>query len=195
MKNSTLRRPTVAATVAVAAASLVATLPAASVRAQQSEQTPQNEQAAPQPPSRVATAPNVVPGGTRTEIALGGRVILRMRDAGGFTAEERAAIVRQRLIPILSMPDLQPSAVTVRPGPAGAWATIYVRDHMLVTVTEALARANNTTPVRLARIYADRFRRVLPRVNVTDRDPQTGAPMSGMDRGGTAKATAPGTRP
>ena len=121
--------------------------------------------------------PLVVPGGTNTEISLGGEIIMRMREnAGGFTAEQRAEIVRDRLVPILSLTDLKASDVTVRSGPGDIWAAIYVREKILVTVSQSLAQANQTKPTPLAEIYAEKLRRILPQVNIKKREPTDTVP-------------------
>jgi len=99
---------------------------------------------------------------SRTEIILGGEVIMRLVGEAGQTAEQRADIIRERLIPILALDNLQAEDVVLRAGPDMAYTSIYVRNHLLVTVTQGLARTNNTTPENLARIYAERFRRILP---------------------------------
>jgi hypothetical protein len=106
------------------------------------------------------------PIGDGSAISVGGTVILKMReDAGGYTAEERAHIVRRRLVPIRSMQNLQAGDVMVVPSIAGEFASIYVRDHLFVTVTTALAEANNSTPEALANLYAERLRQALPRMS------------------------------
>lgn len=105
---------------------------------------------------------------SRTEIILGGEVIMRLIGEAGRTAEQRADIIRERLIRILAMENLQAADVVLRAGPDMAFTSIYVRDHLLCTITQGLARVNNTTPESLAHIYAERFRRILPMVNGRD---------------------------
>ena len=111
-------------------------------------------------------APLVTPY-TDTDIALAGQVVMRMREgAGGFTPEQRAAIIRGRLIPILSIRGLDPGDVRVRLQDNGRLATIWVRDHFLVTAGGPVARANNTTPEALARQWAKNLQDTLPKMAV-----------------------------
>ncbi len=60
------------------------------------------------PPARAdepAGAPNAA---SRTDIDLAGQVVMRIREgAGGYTAGQRAEIIRTRLIPILSNSNLR----------------------------------------------------------------------------------------
>jgi hypothetical protein len=122
----------------------------------------QTQQAKATPVAQVSSPAVIQP--SRTEINLGGVVIMRLIGEYGLTAEQRTNIILERLIPILALDDLQAADVVLRAGPDMSYTSIYVRDHLLVTVTKALARANNTTPEALAAIYAERFRRVLPQV-------------------------------
>jgi len=99
------------------------------------------------------------------DIALGGEVVMRLRGTlGGYTAQQRAGEVTQRLTPILSLPDLQSDDVQVRQLPGTSDAAIYVRDRLLVTLGGMDGRVNNTTPYLLAQRYAQTLRRVLPEV-------------------------------
>lgn len=116
---------------------------------------------------------------SRTEINLGGEVIMRLVGEAGQTAEQRANIIRERLIPILALDNLQAEDVVLRAGPDMAYTSIYVRNHLLVTVTQGLARANNTTPENLARVYLERFRRILPMTNGGEYDQYTDAAERG----------------
>ncbi|MDX1933891.1 MAG: hypothetical protein SFU56_14930 [Capsulimonadales bacterium] len=122
--------------------------------------------------------PNVTPD-TSTEIRLGGEVIMRLEDAGGYSAQERAGIIRERLVPILGMVEPMGANVRVWRGPDDAWASIYVGNRLLVTVTESLARANNSQPFALAQLYADRFRRLLPQVAAVRPASRNGLPSYG----------------
>lgn len=102
---------------------------------------------------------------SNTDISLGGKVIMTIREgSGGYSASQRAEIIRRRLEPILRMPGIKPSEVTIRDNPEGPYASIYVRDRLLVTVTQDMARSNNSTPEVLAEMYAGRLRELLPQL-------------------------------
>lgn len=102
-------------------------------------------------------------------ISISGEPLFRIRaGAGGYTAEQRADKVRERLIPILSLPNLQAADIAIRQSRAGQDASIYVRGLLLVTVDRTLASANRTKPFLLADHWANRLRAVLPRVSVHD---------------------------
>jgi hypothetical protein len=103
---------------------------------------------------------------TSTTIALAGQNIMRIRTGiGGYTAEERADAVRQRLIPILSLPHLRPSDVTVTMVNPKL-SDIFVRGILLLTVDETLARANRQSPEQLATVWAANLRQALPQSSV-----------------------------
>jgi hypothetical protein len=93
---------------------------------------------------------------------------LRAR-AGGLTPLERAYSLRQRLGPILTLPNLSADDVTVQQERSGQTAYIYVRQRLLVTVDRNLAQANNTSVEGLAATWARNLRVALPQVNVTVR--------------------------
>lgn len=106
------------------------------------------------------------PGGdvtaaTGTDIDLAGQVVMRIRQgAGGYTAEQRADIIRTRLIPILSNANLRAEDITVSDSVSSP--TIYVAGQQLITIDWNLARYNKTTPMGLAQAWAANLRRVLP---------------------------------
>lgn len=102
-------------------------------------------------------------------ISVSGEPLFRIRaGAGGYTAEQRADQVRERLIPILSLPALMADDVVIRQSRPGQDAAIYVRGLLLVTVDRTLASANRSKPFALASHWAERLRDVLPRVSVHD---------------------------
>jgi hypothetical protein len=102
-----------------------------------------------------------------TVISLGGRQIMNIRTgAGGYTAQQRADAVRERLVPILSIISLTPEDVSVRQQRPGQDAGIYVRGHLLVTVDRTLARTDGMSPFKLADKWAARLASVLPQVDV-----------------------------
>lgn len=101
-------------------------------------------------------------------VTFGGQILMRIRTgSGGFTAEQRADQVAQRLIPILSLKNLKPEDVTVTQTRKYQDATISVRGKLLVTVDKGLSQANgNNDPGDLARAWADNLRKVLPEISV-----------------------------
>lgn len=104
----------------------------------------------------------------RQTITYSGQILFRIRTGvAGYTAEQRADAVRERLGPILALRNLVPKNVTVQQDHPYGDANIYVRDRLLITVDKTLAQANgNNDPGDLARQWADRMRSILPTVSV-----------------------------
>jgi hypothetical protein len=100
------------------------------------------------------------------EITFSGKLLFRIRTAaGGYTPQQRAEEVKERLIPILSMQELLPDEIRVVQEKPKGDAAIYVRDRLLITVDPAMARANgNGDPLDLANVWAERVRHILPQV-------------------------------
>lgn len=95
-----------------------------------------------------------------TKLTLGGVWVLQFRaSAGGFTPEQRLSALQDRVVDLLSRPDLQPKDVRVVPGPGGRSAAVYAGPLLLVTATEADAAANQSTPLKLANVWAENLRR------------------------------------
>lgn len=100
------------------------------------------------------------------QVAVGGEQILTVRfPAAGMSIKERADAITDRLVLILSNPNLKPSDIQVVPL-TNHEAKITVGNRLLVTVDRQTARYNQTTPFLLAQSWAAHLRRVLPRVNV-----------------------------
>lgn len=137
----------------------------------------------PLPPVRTNPAmapPSAAPGDTMKsgeanwqsvpELIIAGRAVMRLRSrAGGLTPLERAYSLRQRLGPILTLPNLTAADVIVTQKRSGQTAFIYVRRRLLVTVDRNLAEANESSIEGLAAIWARNLRAALPQVNVTVR--------------------------
>lgn len=81
--------------------------------------------------------------------------------AGGYSAEERINLVNERLAYILGYEPLAPRYIQVRAMRDGSRA-ITVGDRLLITVTAADARANNTTIPVLAGVWLAHARQALP---------------------------------
>jgi hypothetical protein len=123
----------------------------------------QTPPAAPSPPAQPRPAaqwgPRTVPAGTARRLTLGGITVLQFRVAsGGFTPEQRASKLQDRVVDILSHPELRPKDVHVVPGKGGHSATVMVGPLLFVTVTEADAQATQSTPEKLAMTWAENFR-------------------------------------
>lgn len=115
--------------------------------------------------------------GTR-DVVLGDYLLLRVRcAAGGFTIEERVNALQLRANNLLKG-GKEYSSVTVRKD--GKDSNIYVDKIFFMTVTSADAKANGTTSEKLANIWAERLRTILPQSTPdkpgVGRPDQTGAP-------------------
>lgn len=104
------------------------------------------------------------------ELVIAGHVVMRLRTrAGGLTPQERAYSLRQRLGPILTLPDLSADDIKVSQNRPGQTASLYVRGRLLMTVDRNLAEANNTSVEGLAEQWARNLQATLPRVNISVR--------------------------
>lgn len=110
-----------------------------------------------------ASAPT---GGQDGIVAVGGVTILTIRlPAAGMPVKQRADAVNARLRQLLADPTLKPSDVeTVSVGKYGAQIT--VKNRLLVMVEPETARLSDTTPIKLANMWAVHLRKVLPQLNV-----------------------------
>ena len=98
--------------------------------------------------------------GTR-EVRLGDYLLLRVRcAAGGYTIDERVNALQLRANNLLKG-GRKYSSVTVRN--AGKDSNIYVDDTFFMTVTSADAKMNGTSSEKLANIWAERLRGILPK--------------------------------
>jgi hypothetical protein len=122
----------------------------------------------------VFASANQAPPGT---VTYSGQILMRIRTAaGGYTAEQRAAAVQDRLQEILSTENLTPEDIVVKQTRRYQDASIYVRDRLLITVDRKLAQSNgNNEPGALAAQWAERMRKILPTVSVKQQ-PTTEAP-------------------
>lgn len=98
------------------------------------------------------------------DVNVGGEHILTVRfPANGMSIKDRADAITERLVRILSDPNLKPSDITTQP--SGKDAVIMVKDKLLVTVDAQTAHFNQTKPLALAQAWAAHLRVVLPKVN------------------------------
>jgi hypothetical protein len=95
-------------------------------------------------------------------VVVSGQLIAIARvPAGGYSADERINQVNERLAYILGYEPLAPRYIHVRAMCDGSRA-IMVGDRLLITVTAADARANNTTIARLTEVWLARAREAIP---------------------------------
>ena len=93
-------------------------------------------------------------------VLVGGRFLFSIRSvASGMTPEQRVAQVQQRLIQIGQSP-IYASDIAVKP--IGYDAAIYVKGRLLITVDSPMARAQQSTALGLANIWASRLQTMLP---------------------------------
>ena len=104
---------------------------------------------------------------TSTEIDLAGQEVFNIRtNEGGFSPQQRAETVRERLIPILGIKNIHPDDVAVIQTVPDKYASIFVRHQLLIRVDDGLARANKTSSLSLANAWAAKLRQVLPQASV-----------------------------
>ena len=94
-------------------------------------------------------------------VIVGGTPIMRVRVAsGGYTPEQRASAIQERLNEILAHGPIRAADVTV--APLGAEAVVRVKGRLLFTADAATAKFNQATPLALANQWATHVRNVLP---------------------------------
>jgi len=109
----------------------------------------------------VPAAMSMAEPSTSNAVFVGGTPIMRVRvAAAGFTPDQRASEIQQRVNDALSHGPIQPEDITVEP--SGNEAVVLVKGHLLFTADWATARFNNATPMNLADQWADHMRMVLP---------------------------------
>jgi hypothetical protein len=94
-------------------------------------------------------------------VFVGGTPIIRVRvGAAGYSPDQRAQQIQNRVNEILAHGPIRPHDVQVEP--LGNEATVDVKGQLLFTADWATARFNHTTPMLLAEGWAAHMRRVLP---------------------------------
>jgi len=94
-------------------------------------------------------------------VFVGGTPVMRVRVAvAGYTPEQRAAAIQERLNEILAHGPIHPADVTV--GTQGAEAVVRIKGRLLFTADGATARFNQATPLELAKQWAQNMRSLLP---------------------------------
>lgn len=109
----------------------------------------------------VPAAMSMAEPSTANAVFVGGTPIMRVRvAAAGYTPDQRASEIQQRVNEALSHGPIQPDDITVEP--SGNEAVVLVKGHLLFTADWATARFNDATPMNLADQWADHMRMVLP---------------------------------
>ncbi len=94
-------------------------------------------------------------------VFIGGTPIMRVRvAAAGYSPQQRASAIQERLNRILAHGPIHPADITA--SAQGAEAVVRVKGRLLFTADRATARYNQATPLELANQWADHLRGVLP---------------------------------
>jgi|GEM_PF-1548500 len=94
-------------------------------------------------------------------VFIGGTPIMRVRvAAAGYSPEQRAAAIQERLNQILAHGPI--SATDITTSMQGAEAVVRVKGRLLFTADTATAHYNQATPLVLANQWAAHLRGVLP---------------------------------
>ena len=94
-------------------------------------------------------------------VFVGGTPIMRVRVAsGGYTPEQRASAIQERLNEILAHGPIHSSDIVAVP--FGSEAVVRVKGQLLFTADSATARFNEASPMALANQWAQNMRAVLP---------------------------------
>lgn len=100
-------------------------------------------------------------------VMLGGYMLFRMRcPSARYSISQRASLIQRRANDLLTVDGIDMSKVKVML--VGKDAAIYVDGSLLVTIDECTAKANGTTPIRLANIWANRLKKIYPLVQPKD---------------------------
>jgi len=111
------------------------------------------------------------------QVWLANSPILTVRnDAGGYSIEQRLHDLQLRANDLLPFGKNTPTFTIMR---SGRDANIYADKEFLMTVTAADARANGTTPMKLARYWAARFHSTIPQI--TDMYSPSGVKVSNIE--------------
>jgi len=112
-------------------------------------------------PVKIAPSSSGFSGNT---VYVGGTPILRVRfSSAGFTPQERAAQIQQRVNALMDGGPIHPEDIYVQDYDA-LDSGIYVKGHLLFMADSATARFNQTTAHDLAVNWAANMRRMLPKL-------------------------------
>lgn len=114
---------------------------------------------------------------TARDVKIGSFLLLRVRvPAGGYSINERAVALQNRANDLLKG-GKQSIGVSVKP--AGHDVNIYADGHFFMTVGPGDAKANRTTPEKLAKMWAERIRVIY--LQATPNKPGVGNPVPPKD--------------
>jgi hypothetical protein len=104
------------------------------------------------------------------EVNLAGQVMLRIREAGGgdFTPVVRRITIEQRLVEILSYQKI--NREYFRTYSLNGCLVIAIGKYSVVSITDADARANDTTKAGLAKVWINNLYWVLKRSSTKETD-------------------------
>ncbi|MDI6828048.1 MAG: hypothetical protein QME62_06150 [Armatimonadota bacterium] len=102
------------------------------------------------------------------DVIIGQEVVLRIRfPAGGYSVEERAEIVTQRINELLGSHPFEASDVKV--AVCNKEYAVFIGGNLIITADKETAKFNKTTPEKLANIWAENLRRVIPKAKAQPR--------------------------
>jgi hypothetical protein len=94
-------------------------------------------------------------------VFLGGTPIIRVRvGANGYTPDQRATLIQERLNRFLGQGPITPEEITTEQ--VGDDAVVLIKGQLMFTADSATASYNSSTPIALANHWADHLRAVLP---------------------------------
>jgi hypothetical protein len=95
------------------------------------------------------------------DVIIGDEVVLRIRfPAGGYTVEQRADAVTQRINNVLGSRPFSPEDVRVAQQ-NGEWV-VMIGNELIITADGDTAKYNHSTPEELANTWAANLRRAIP---------------------------------
>jgi len=96
------------------------------------------------------------------QVWLANSPVLTIRNgAGGYTIEQRVRELQQRVNDLMQFGGNTPMFTTIK---SGTDCNIYADNKFFMTVTKEDARANQTTPGKLASVWINRLNTIIPKV-------------------------------
>ncbi|MHB0999681.1 MAG: hypothetical protein ACYC27_10595 [Armatimonadota bacterium] len=112
------------------------------------------------------------------DVVIAQEVVIRVRvPAGGMTVRQRADVITARINNLLSSHLVDQA--DIRTGKSGSEYAVWIGDTVIVTVDKATAAISKTTPMKLADIWADNLRRVIPGAKALQENIKSGG-VTGM---------------
>jgi hypothetical protein len=104
---------------------------------------------------RVVAQESTIDGQQVGDVLVDGQVIFRIRtSSGGLNPYQRAQVVAERLGQLMSE-SLKPGSITT--GRVNGQDVVMANNQVIVTADPAHARINNTTPMQLSNLWAQRL--------------------------------------